>query len=285
VTRTVLLAALLLAPAAAQAQSWRTVEVSRQLRDTSEHHVRVRYGAGTMTVVPAEQAVLFSMALRYDEERSDPVHDYDPETRALTLGLTNMNVANVGFGRRSRREGREGGDLRVALSPSVPLDLELDLSAGRGDVELGGMSIRNLRIQSNAAETTVRFSRRNLDRIRTLDIEASAGMVKVERAANGNASVIGVRGRVGSVELDLTGEWTQSVTIDADLAVGSLRIRVPWDVGVSVQGRRVLTRLDHGGTLVERDGAMVSENLDEAEHQMSVRVNSSLGSVKVERVR
>ena len=59
----------------AQAQTWRTLDVSRQLRDTTEHRIKVRYGAGTFSLRPTTDPVLFSMQLRYDEERSRPLHE------------------------------------------------------------------------------------------------------------------------------------------------------------------------------------------------------------------
>lgn len=46
---------------AAGAQTWRTLDVSRQLRDSSEHHVRVRYAAGRFSLRPTSDPVLFSM--------------------------------------------------------------------------------------------------------------------------------------------------------------------------------------------------------------------------------
>jgi hypothetical protein len=275
---TITAALVLMLPAIAEAQRWRTMEVARQLRDSAEHTVRVRYGAGRLTLTPAVQPVLFDMSLRYDEERSEPVHRYDAEDRSLTVGAS--DVAGRGAGGR-----RGGSELRLALSPAVPIDLDVDLGAGRGEVELGGLSLRSLRLQSNAAETRVRFSRANLDRLRNFDIEAAAGAIRVNDGINARASTIAVRSRVGGVDLDLSGDWTESITIDADLAVGSLKIRVPEDVGVRVQGRRTLTRIEHGGSLQAVDGALVSDNWEDAAHRLDIRLSSRIGSLEIIRVR
>src|SRR5687767_3268962 len=70
----------------AAAQSWRTVDVSRQLLDTTDHRIRVKYAAGRFSMRPTSDPVLFSMQLRYDEDRSEPVHRYDADIRSATLG-------------------------------------------------------------------------------------------------------------------------------------------------------------------------------------------------------
>ncbi|HEX4469879.1 MAG TPA: hypothetical protein VH080_10100, partial [Gemmatimonadaceae bacterium] len=49
------------------AQTWRTVESTRGLRDSVQHSVRVRYGAGRIDVGSTNAPVLYTMTLRYDE--------------------------------------------------------------------------------------------------------------------------------------------------------------------------------------------------------------------------
>ncbi len=56
------------------AQTWRTVESTRQLRDSVQHTVRVQYGAGRIDVGSTNAPVLYSMTLRYDESTTTPVH-------------------------------------------------------------------------------------------------------------------------------------------------------------------------------------------------------------------
>ena len=61
--------ALLLAlPSLGEAQSWRTVTMSRQLSDEEELDVRIRFGAGRLNIEPGEAGALYRMHLRYDEE-------------------------------------------------------------------------------------------------------------------------------------------------------------------------------------------------------------------------
>src|SRR5688572_27142599 len=102
---------MLAATSAAYGQTWRSVDVSRQLRDSSDHRIKVRYVAGKFTMRPTSDPVLFSMQLRYDEDRTEPLHRYDLETRRLTLGLETQSVRLA----RHLNDG-EYGEMWLSLS-------------------------------------------------------------------------------------------------------------------------------------------------------------------------
>lgn len=266
---------LLLALATAQlgAQQWRTVEVSRQLRDSAEHDVRIRYGAGTLSLRPTNDPVLFSMHMRYDEETVTPLHEYDPADRSLTLGVRDMSV-------RGNRTGDEHGELRVALSQRVPMTLELELGATRAQLDLGGLALRDVRIETGASESEVRFATRNPARMRRLDVDAGAASLDLLGLANANVDEISVSGGVGSVTMAFGSPLTRDVAIEADMALGSVNIMVPRDAGVRVELSRFLAGFDHFG-LEKRGDAYYSDNWDRAAHRITIDVRTIFGSVKV----
>src|SRR3954466_6788811 len=103
---------------AQSAHFWRSVGLSRQLRDSAPQRIRVQYGAGQVDVRPALTPVLYDMHLRYDERRATPLHKYDADLRTTVLGLES-------FGEDARNVGgtKDFGELRVGLPSSVPLDL------------------------------------------------------------------------------------------------------------------------------------------------------------------
>ncbi|HEY0995912.1 MAG TPA: toast rack family protein [Gemmatimonadaceae bacterium] len=277
-----LAAAALLALAAtapAGAQEWRSIESSRQLRDTSDHYVKVQYGAGTLDVRATAQPVLYSMRLRYDEEMGTPVSRYDAEARQLTVGIPRQTVK---WGRNINLDERTKGEMRLELSPRVPMDLEISLGAAKGELNLGGLTLRSLRLEAGAAETNVHFDAFNPARMRTLELSAGAASFKATGLANANAASIRTKGGVGNIDLDFDGAWTQDIDLDADFSLGSLGLRVPSDVGIRVEMDRFLVSF-HGEGMSKRGGAWYSENWESAPHRLTVRVHAALGSVEVER--
>lgn len=275
-TRLAAVVALLVA-APAGAQSWRTMDVSRQLRDSSEQRVRVQYGAGHFDLRPASSPVLYAMQLRYDQDNGEPVHRYDADRHMLDIGVEHQSLH---LGRRM--DERNGGDMRLALSSAVPLDLDVELGAAEAAMELGGLAVRNLRVSSGATDATIRFSTPNLTRLARLDIDVGAGSLTAENLANANAGEIRVKGGVGGVDLDFGGSWTQDVSLDVNLALGKVAVHVPSDVGVRVEVDRFLASFDHEG-LVKRGNAWVSENFDRAPHKLRMHVSTAFGGIRIDR--
>jgi hypothetical protein len=259
------------------AQSWRTVESARQLRDSSEHHVRVQYGAGRIDVGATTAPVLYSMSMRYDEATSTPIHSYDAESRVLTLGV------NVESERLSRNMGDKAkGEMRLSLSRIVPVDLDLELGATKAVLDLGGLTLLGLRLESGASETALDFSSPNHARMRGLDVDVGAASFEARNLANANVAAMRVHGGVGGVDLDFGGEWSQDMSVNVDLALGKLTLHVPRDVGVRVEIQKFLASFDQQG-LQKRGDAYFSENWDRAKYHLRVHAQTTFGGIEIDR--
>lgn len=261
----------------AAAQSWRTVESARQLRDSAEHHVRVQYGSGRLDVGATASPVLYSMSLRYDEATSSPIHSYDAESRVLTLGV------NVPSERLSRDMGDKArGEMRLSLSRTVPVDLDLELGATKAVLDLGGLNLMGMRLQSGASETVLDFSSPNRARMRAIDVEMGAASFEARNLANANAPAMRIHGGVGGVDLDFGGEWSQDVSVDVDLTLGKLTVHVPRDVGVRVDLQKFLASFDQQG-LQKRADAYYSENWDRAKYHLRLHAQTTFGGIEIDR--
>lgn len=267
---------LLLAAVPSGAQQWRTMDVSRQVRDSSAHEVRIRYGAGSLDLRPADEPVLFAMHLRYDEDAVTPVHRYDATSRTLTLGL----------GDGSMRLGRLGkdshGELRVTLTRSVPLRLDLELGAAEARLDLGGLLLREVEIETGASDSRVSFDRPNRIPMERLSINAGAANLRLTGVANANARALRVESGVGNVDVRFDGPLMQSIEVDAEMTLGRVSVMVPRDAGVRVELSRFLAGFDHFG-LEKRGDAWYSANWDEATHRIDMRVRTVFGSVEIKR--
>ena len=259
------------------AQRWRTVDVSRQVRDTTPHEVRIRYGAGALEVRPTDDPVLFAMHLRYDEDAVTPVHRYDAGDRTVTLGLGDASV------RIGRSVGREShGELQVALSRSVPLSLDIELGAAEARLDLGGLALTAVRLETGASDSHVRFDRRNPVRMRRFDVHAGAANLTLDGLSSANAEALRVKGGVGNVEVNFDGPLPGDIDVDVEITLGRVALRVPRDAGVRVELSRFLAGFDHFG-LVKRGDAWYSENWDRATRRIDMQVRTVFGSVEIRR--
>jgi hypothetical protein len=272
--------ALILATIASRgagAQSWRTVESARQMRDSAEHHVRVQYGAGRIEVGATTAPVLYSMSLRYDEATSTPIHSYDADSRVLTLGV---NVQSERFSRNMGDKAK--GEMRLSLSRTVPVDLDLELGATKAVLDLGGLNLLGLRLESSASETALDFSSPNRARMRGLDVDVGAASFEARNLANANVPAMRIHGGVGGVELDFGGQWSQDVSVEVDLALGKLTLHVPRDVGLRVEIQKFLATFDQQG-LQKRGDAYYSENWDRAKYHLRLHAQTTFGGIEIDR--
>ena len=280
--RAALVALALCAPCVAVlAQSdgqWRSLDVSRQLRDTAPPRIKVQYGAGRVDVRGTDASLLYGMHLRYDEQRAAPVHRYDEEQHSTVLGLESR-----GSGLRTSSGGRsESGELRLVLPRVVPLDLDLELGGTEAMLELGGLALQSVRIECGATDATLGFSTANRTHMRELDVSVGAASFTALHLANANADQIRVRGGVGVVDLDFSGTWTRDLTVITRVAIGKTTIRIPDDVGVRLEVQRVAAGFEHEG-LVKRDNAWYSRNWETAPRKLRIHAETVFGAVDVVR--
>lgn len=266
---TALLAAVLLVPSTLSAQDWHTVTQSRALADQSELRVDVEYGAGRFVVGAADAGVLYRTRLRYDADVFEPSLRY--AGNRLRIGLE---------GGRIRGRSFRAGELNLALSPSVPLDLEFRFGAGEAELELGGLNIRSLDMATGASRTNLHVSRPNPDAARSVTLNIGAAQFAAYGLGNLNAEHIAVSGGVGEVLLDFGGEWRRDASAKIEMGLGSLTIRLPEGLGVEVRRKGILAGFDGQG-LIKRGDVYYSENWDDATRRFRIDLDSALGTVRV----
>jgi uncharacterized protein DUF2154 len=268
------LVALAALPAGAEAQRMRGMTSARQLSGEQALDVEVQYGAGRLSVGPEASSLMYRMEMRYDEERWRPVAEYGRESGRLRLGLSGV---------RGHEEIRSGAQdyARVSLTPSVPLDLDLEFGAGRAEVELGGLSLRGLELSTGASETRLSFSRPNRVAAKLVRIEAGAASIEVVKLGNARAELFEFEGGLGEATLDFTGTWTRSARATIHMGVGSVRLRLPRGLGVRVEKDSFLASFDAPG-MVRRGNAWFSRDYESATHRLDIAIDAAIGSINID---
>lgn len=125
---------------------------------------------------------------------------------------------------------------KLALASEVPLDLVVDLGAGKSDLALGGLDLRNLAMNMGAGETTLDFSGTwNHD----VDAQLQAGIgqvtmrfpadvgVRVETHDSGIGEFVADSGFVhkgSAFENRAYGETTTTIEVSIQRGIGEVRL-------------------------------------------------------------
>ena len=257
---------------------WRSLDVSRQLRDSAAQRIKVQYGAGRVDVRGTDASLLYGMHLRYDEQRAAPLHRYDIEQRSAVLGLEPRSVnSRVSSGPRS-----ESGELRLVLPRVVPLDLDLEFGGTEAMLELGGLALQSVRLECGATDATLGFTVPNRTHMRELNVDLGAASFTALHLGNANADQIRVRGGMGSIDLDFSGTWQRDMTVLTRVAIGKTTLRVPEDVGVRLEIQRVAAGFDHEG-MVKRADAWYSRNWETSRRKLRIRAETVFGALELQR--
>jgi hypothetical protein len=273
----VLVCALVLA-SAAHAQTWRTVDASRQLRDTNAVSAHIDYAAGRLDLKAAAGTALYHSSLRYDADQTEPVAHFDSAGRVVSLGvhLRRMHFSNVD-------EQHDAGSMHAELSGRVPLDLSLELGAVEADLQLGGLRLTDLTIRGGAADVTARFDQPNREQLRTMTLQVGAAHLKMFDVANSGVSRIIAEVGAGALTIDLGGTLSRDVDITASLAMGGLELSVSQDDGVYVDERSFLGGFEKEG-FVKRGDGWYSSNYDTAVRHVRIHLHAFLGGLSLTRV-
>lgn len=259
--------------AAAGAQTWRTVDVSRQLHDTSAIAVHLEYAAGKFDLKAATDSVLYRATVRYDAERAEPVATFDPAGHVLSLGVHMRGVEVEGI-----KDDHDAGSMHAELSGAVPLDLTIDLGAVEANLHLGGLRVTEMALRGGAADVTARFDTPNRADLRTMTLEVGAAQMKLLDVANAGVSHIVANVGAGALSIDLGGTLTHDVDITATLAMGGLKLNVSPDVGVFVDERTLLGTFDKAG-FVKRGDGWYSDNYNSASRHVKVHLHAFIGGL------
>lgn len=258
-------------PVQAGAQDWRNVTSFRQRAQESRLDVHVRYGAGMLSILPGGAGELYRTDIRYDSETFEPVTDY--RNGRLEVGVE-------GRGKGIKVRNTESGEMKLTLSPDVPLDLDLDFGAVAANLELGGLRLAGADIETGASETQIRFSEPSRMACESLRIQMGAAALEARGLGNANCARVRAEGGVGDLTLDFSGAWRRDVDAEVTIALGSLTLRVPENVGVRVDKDTFLADFNGPG-FYKRDGDHYSDNWESAEYRLTVKVEGAFGTIDV----
>ncbi|MGQ0712264.1 MAG: LiaF domain-containing protein [Gemmatimonadaceae bacterium] len=277
--RLVLACVVALGCAAGAEEAMRTATATRSRGAADSLRVRLDLSGGQLRMLPADEGELYDYSMRYDAARYDVERRFDSASHTLSLRL--------GGGRRRLRgwseSDREHARVSLALARGVPMDVALRLGAVEADLDLGGLAVDELNVESAASSTSLRFPTPNPRRMRSLRFDAGAASIEAAGIGNANVEHLDVDCGAGGVTLDFSGAWAADADARIRVRLGSVTLRVPRDVGVRARVDMTLGTFEND-EFRERDGVHYSSNWDGAQRRLSVDARIVLGTLEIERI-
>lgn len=124
--------------------------------------------------------------------------------------------------------------ITVRIPEDLPTALELRLSKGESNTDLGGLSLTELQANLTMGEHDLSVSRPIRGELEQADLSMSMGEVTVVRLGNIRARRLEIRGRMGEVRADMDGDWPAgfATRVDVSFSMGEFRLSVPRSVRI-----------------------------------------------------
>jgi hypothetical protein len=281
--RPTLVVALLAVPVTSapvlHAQTLREYSSTRQDHGESRLAATIQYAGGDLSLVPAPAGILYALRLTYDADRFAPVAQFDPAVPQLTLGTEALSRSG---GVRVSNRGTPPA-ATVGLGTRADLDLDIELGAAQATLELGGLRISHLKLETGASKTVVRFSESNPIRCSAAEFSAGAAELMVTGLGYSRCGAVKFTGGLGKVTLDFGGRWAGPMHLDATMAVGELVLRLPKQAGIKLELDKFLASFAPAGLVRSADGrSWTSAGFEKAPQQLVVGLETAFGGVTVE---
>ena len=276
-------AVALLNPALIQAQGREPQQGMEDLQDTfklNKHEpaqIRVEVDAGEVRVAKGNSSDEVRVGLHYDKTLYHHTFRFS-ESR---------NTLDITFDRQKwfDRDGdQEAAELALELPTEAELHLDYKIKAGKIDMQLGGLKIADMAMETMAGEVNVDFKEPNRIDMANLDLNTKVGESKFIHLGNARFRDADINGGIGEMTIDFTGEMAKDAVARVDLDIGETAIILPREAGtkLSVSKFLFLSHFDLPYELRQDGRYYFTENYDRADQTFQLRVSSGLGECRVE---
>lgn len=118
-------------------------------------------------------------------------------------------------------------DWYLTFTDAIPIDFDLEFDIGKADINLSGLKVSRLALETGASKVHLRSTTVNSQVLDRISIEAGVGKFSSDRLGNLNFNVLDFEGGLGDYRLDVTGELRPNAKINAEVGMGALTIRLP----------------------------------------------------------
>jgi len=175
--------------------------------------------------------------------------------------------------------------LDIKLGSNIPISLELELGAGKGDIDLTDLQVKDVKISTGASSVTMKCSKPNPIFADDISIESGVSKFTATDLSNLNFRNLKFSGGVGTYKLDFDGKLRQSAEVQIEVGLGSINVYVPQTIPAKlVYDDNWLSsfKLDDDFEKT-RSGVYETSDFQDASKRLTIRLESGLGSVRVQR--
>jgi hypothetical protein len=221
-----------------------------ELGDADSVSVEIEMGAGELEM-SGGAGELLEATFTYNVDELDPEVTYSNNKLIVQHGDVKGRIGTL----FDLDEYRNEWDLR--FNDDVPMEMNIDLGAGRTDLTLGSLALTKLNIDAGVGDVALDLS--GSQSLNQLDFDMGAG----------------------KFTLDLTGDWQEDLDASIQGGLGELNLRLPADVGVRVDVDTGIGSVDTSGLTKDGD-TYTNDTYGESDVTLSIKVDGGVGKINLD---
>ncbi len=260
------------------------LEKTIAFENIEELRVEIEIGVAELMVKRAQGNHLLEAEIHYKISRGEPRIEFDRSGGTGYLTIKSPDTDDEGNHFRGIKSSEEHWELR--FSSKVPITFSMELGLVDGTLDMSGLKVADLAVSSGLSDLEMLFNEPNPIELEELKIECGLGDFNAYDLGNANFQRLRVEGGLGSVFIDLSGDWRRhDAEMKVEVGLGSAKIKLPPGLGVEINAEdNFLSSIDLDRDLRKlRKGTHRSENWETAQHRLIIDVELGLGSLKVDR--
>lgn len=194
----------------------------------SDANLTLSFAAGELNLTPGGSDTLVSGTAVYNVDELKPVISGSGANLRLQTGQNDVKFNGIpSFGDNLKNQW----DLSLG---QAPMDLTIMAGAYKGNMDLGGLSLKSLHVTDGAAQAALKFSQPNQVEMSLLHYETGASDVSLTNLAYANAASIEFRSGAGNYTLDFGGDLLRDTQLDVRSGMSKVSIYVPQNSNTTV---------------------------------------------------
>lgn len=207
--------------------------------------VVLRTTSGEFHLKPARRGESLRVEARYDQNTYELREHFEPGGDRWTYEVEFERTSSMLMSLLKAMVGGAGSRVEVYLPQDVPLELEVHVRQGGGEIDLGGLWLTSAEIDCTQGGFELDVSEPLRVPMESLVLHGSMGGFTANGLGDASPRRLDVDWSMGGMELDLRGKWRVDSDISINTHQGGASVQLPRDVEiVGLETRRVGLRGD-----------------------------------------
>jgi hypothetical protein len=210
---------------------WRAPEIGEQVALDADELGRVilDVSMASFRIIPEPAGTPIRLDARYDSGSYRLTETFEPQgelgwSYRLTFGSRAFRFVHIDKDNR----------LELHLPAGTPITIQGDLGFGDTRLDLGGLWIQHVDIDTRLGDHEIVFSEPLWSPMERLEVNGSIGELTLHDLGNASPAVARVTHRMGELYVDLGGAWRQDADVIVNSSIGGFRVGAP-PIGVGFE--------------------------------------------------